>query len=354
MDSDLQEKAFLLLLGLVTIAFFWVLLPFYGAVFWAVILAVLFRPLQRFLEARLGRRRNLAAALSVLACVLLAILPVTVLLIALIGQIAVLVQQAQEAQLLSPETLGRIYDQLPPWVGRGLDALGLTDPASLQEGASAALSQAGQFVAAQALDIGQNTLRFLVSFGIMLYVLFFFFRDGPKIGGAIRSSLPFRREVTDALVGRFAAVVRATVRGNLIIAFIQGTIGGLTFWALGIPGALLWGAVMVFLSLLPAVGAALVWLPWAVYLILSGSWVSGVILIAIGAGVIGLVDNLLRPPLVGKESRLPDYVVLVSTLGGLALFGINGFVIGPMIAALFFACWTLFRDARSEPPAHVP
>ena len=153
--------------------------------------------------------------------------------------------------------------------------------------------------------------------------------------------------VSDALIARFAEVVRATVKGNVIIATLQGTIGGVTFWLLGIPGALVWGAIMVFLSLLPAIGAALVWAPWALSLILSGNWLSGGILVFVGVAVIGLVDNLLRPPLVGNASRLPDYVVLVSTLGGLALFGINGFVIGPLIAALFVACWTLFRDARA-------
>jgi predicted PurR-regulated permease PerM len=347
METDQQHKAFLLLLAAVTLAFFWLILPFFGAVFWAVILAIVFRPLQRFLEARLGRRRNLAAALSVLACILLAILPVTIIAVSLIGEIAALVQRAQEARILSPEALGGLVERLPRWAQRGIAQLGVTDAASLQEQAAGAFAAAGQVLAAQALYVGQNTLRFLVSLGIMLYVLFFLFRDGPRIGWSIRRALPFTPEVSEALLARFAEVVRATIRGNLIIAIIQGAIGGVTFWILGIPGALLWGTVMVFLSLLPAVGAALVWAPWAAYLLLSGELVGGLVLVAVGVGVIGLIDNLLRPPLVGKETRLPDYLILVSTLGGLALFGINGFVIGPLIAALFVACWTLFRDARA-------
>jgi predicted PurR-regulated permease PerM len=230
---------------------------------------------------------------------------------------------------------------------RGLADFGLTDFASLQERAAETLSQVGQALASQALNVGQDTLRFVASVGVMLYVLFFLFRDGPRIGHDIRLSLPFSPAVSDALIARFAEVVRATVKGNVIIATLQGTIGGVTFWLLGIPGALVWGAIMVFLSLLPAIGAALVWAPWALYLVLSGNWLSGGILVVVGVAVIGLVDNLLRPPLVGNASRLPDYVVLVSTLGGLALFGINGFVIGPLIAALFVACWTLFRDSRA-------
>src|SRR5690606_17472829 len=115
--------------------------------------------------------------------------------------------------------------------------------------------------------------------------------------------------------------------------------GGVTFWLLGLEGALLWGALMVVLSLLPAVGAALVWGPAAAWFLLSGDLWRGFILIGVGLGIIGLIDNLLRPPLVGKDTRLPDYVVLVSTLGGLSIFGINGFIIGPLIAALFISCW---------------
>jgi predicted PurR-regulated permease PerM len=347
MDTELQQRAFLLLLGLVSIAFFWVLLPFYGAVFWAVILAIVFRPLQRWLEMQLGGRRNLAAAISVVACVLIAILPVTVIVISFVGQIETLVQRVQEGEIVAPDTLAGLFAILPGWIQAGLDDFGLTDFATLRERAAETLSQVGQALASQALNVGQNTLRFVASVGVMLYVLFFLFRDGPRIGNAIRQSLPFSPSVSDALIARFAEVVRATVKGNVIIATLQGTIGGVTFWLLGIPGALVWGAVMVFLSLLPAIGAALVWAPWAIYLFLSGNWLSGGILLVVGVAVIGLVDNLLRPPLVGNASRLPDYVVLVSTVGGLALFGINGFVIGPLIAALFVACWTLFRDARA-------
>jgi predicted PurR-regulated permease PerM len=348
METPLQRQAFLLVLALVTVAFFWVIVPFYGAVLWAVILAIIFRPLQRAFEARLGRRKNLAAALSVLVCVLIAVLPMTVIVASIVSEGASLVQRIQEGEFVVPATLEEFVARLPPWAQEALDRAGLADFGNLRERLAQAVTQASQFVAAQALNVGQNTLRFFASIGIMLYVLFFLFRDGPQIGGAIRASLPLSEAYSRALLGKFAAVVRATVKGNIIIAVIQGGIGGVAFWALGVQGALLWGVLMMFLSMLPAVGAALVWAPVAAYMILSGDYARGIILIAIGAGVIGLIDNLLRPPLVGKETRLPDYVVLVSTLGGLSIFGINGFVIGPMIAALFVACWTLFRDEQAE------
>jgi predicted PurR-regulated permease PerM len=346
--TSIQNRAFLLLLTAVTVAFFWVMLPYYGAVFWAVILAILFRPLESWLEVRLGRRRNLSAALTVLAVIFVAILPVTIVLVALVDQGASFAEGIQSGEIAAPESFAALFDMMPGWMKNALETAGIDEFATLRGRFAEAITAASQFLASQALSVGQNTLRFVVSAGIMLYVLFFLFRDGPRIGAGIRSALPLDREVTDALVNRFGDVVRATVKGNLIIALIQGTIGGVTFWLLGIQGALLWGAIMVALSLLPAVGAAIVWVPVAVFLFLSEEYVRGVILVAVGVGVIGLVDNLLRPPLVGKGSRLPDYVVLVSTVGGLSVFGLNGFVIGPLIAALFVACWTLFRDARAQ------
>jgi predicted PurR-regulated permease PerM len=132
---------------------------------------------------------------------------------------------------------------------------------------------------------------------------------------------------------------------------VQGALGGIAFWFLGIQGALLWAVLMAFLSLLPAIGAAVVWLPVAIYFLVTGAIWQGVALIVFGVIVIGLVDNVLRPILVGKDTQMPDYVVLISTLGGMALFGLNGFVIGPAVAALFIACWDLFS---ATPEVHMP
>lgn len=347
MEDQLRNRAFLLLLALVTIAFVWILLPFYGAVLWAIILAVLFRPLHVRLARLLGGRVNLAAGLTVLAVILLAILPAALILTVLIEQGLAFVARVQQGTVAPPGTLDGLLARLPDWMRTGLDGLGITDFDSLRARLADAVAGVSQFLATQALNVGQNTLRLAAGAGVMLYVLFFLLRDGPRIGAAVKGALPLDPAVTDALVARIASVLRATVRGNMIIALVQGTIGGVTLWLLGIPGAVLWGAIMVFLSLLPAVGAALVWLPVAAWLIFSGEILRGAILVAVGAGIIGLIDNLLRPPLVGRGTRLPDYLVLVSTLGGLVVFGINGFVLGPLIAALFIASWTLFRDANT-------
>jgi predicted PurR-regulated permease PerM len=182
----------------------------------------------------------------------------------------------------------------------------------------------------------------------MLYLLFFLLRDSDSLLRQLRAAIPLRPDRLVALAEKFTVVIRATVKGNIVVAIVQGALGGLIFWLLGIHGPVMWAVVMAVLSLLPAVGAALVWLPVAVYLLATGSVWQGLGLIAFGVLVIGLVDNVLRPLLVGKDTRMPDYVVLISTLGGIAIFGVNGFVIGPVIAAMFIAVWGIFASSRQS------
>ena len=211
-----------------------------------------------------------------------------------------------------------------------------------------ALGRSSQALTSRAFSIGQNTLEFVINLFVMLYLLFFLLRDGKALAAEAARALPLKPQHTRRLLNEFATVVRATVKGNVVVALVQGTLGGLAFWVLDISGPLLWGALMALLSLLPAVGAAMVWGPVALYLLATGSIWPAVGLTVWGVLVIGLVDNVLRPILVGKETRLPDYLVLIATLGGLSVFGLNGFVIGPVIAALFIATWEIFTQARQQ------
>ena len=243
---------------------------------------------------------------------------------------------------------------MPRWVINLLDRFGLGNVEALVAKLTTALAQGSQVIATQALSIGQNTFDFLVSFFVMLYLLYFVLRDGTVLSRTIREALPLARPHTHFLLNKFTTVVRATVKGNVVVAAAQGLIGGLTLWALGVQGALLWGVLMAFLSLLPAVGAALVWAPVAVWFLATGVIVKGVILIVVGVFVIGLVDNILRPLLVGKDTQMPDYIVLMSTIGGMAIFGVNGFVIGPVVAALFMAAWDLFASSNEPDDATPP
>lgn len=343
-----QDLSFIGLVVLVTIAFIFLLLPFYSAVLWAAILAVLFNPLQRRLTGRFRGRRTPAAAVSLLVCICVVVIPVTLVFGALAQEANALYQSISTREFDPASLVDRARERLPGWVVNLLEHADLGDFEALQERLTAAMSTISAFVASRAVSIGQGTAQFLISLGVMLYVLFFLFRDGPQLTAAIVRASPLSRRHSQHLLRKFSEVVKATVKGNFIIGIIQGTIGGLTFWALGIQAPLLWGVVMTVLSLLPAVGAFLVWAPVAAYLLVVGDYVRGGILIAVGALIISMVDNLLRPALVGKDLRLPDYMVLISTLGGLALFGMNGFVIGPLIAALFVAVWSLLADERAR------
>ena len=229
----------------------------------------------------------------------------------------------------------------PDWVTNPLERWGLNSVSAVQERLSSGLTKGMQLLATQALNVGQNALEFFVGLFIMLYLLFFLLRDGSQLSQRIRSALPLPDELQRNLFAKFTNVIRATIKGSVVVAIVQGALGGLIFWFLGINAAVLWAVVMAFLSLLPAVGTGIVWLPVAVYLLATGATWDGVILIAYGVLVIGLVDNFLRPILVGKDTQMPDYVVLISTLGGIVVFGLNGFVIGPVIAAMFIAVWSV-------------
>jgi predicted PurR-regulated permease PerM len=333
----------------VTLAFGWILLPFYGALFWAVVLAVLFAPLQRRMALRIGGRGNLSALITLCVCLLVAILPVIVITLMLVNEGAAVYERIERGELDVGAFVAQGKDMLPHAIQRQLDRLGLGNFDGLRDRVAQGALQGSQFLATKAFAIGQNTFEFVVGFFVMLYLLYFFLRDGPELVRTVRSAVPLAEGLKRRLQIKFTRVVRATVKGNIAVAVVQGALGGLIFWVLGISSPLLWGVLMAFLSLLPAVGCGLVWGPVALFLLARGELWQGVTLILFGVLVIGLVDNILRPILVGKDTRMPDYLVLISTLGGLTLFGLNGFVIGPLIAALFIASWDLYRNGTQTP-----
>lgn len=345
-DANLQKKALLLLVVLVTLAFIWIMLPYYGAVFWAIILGILFTPIQRRLAQRFKWRRNVTSLATLAICLVVAVLPMIIISALLVQEGAAVYKSIESGQWDIAGYVNQARQALPPSMQHLVDRLGLGNLDGLRERVTQWASAGGQVLASQAFYVGQGTFEVIVGFGVMLYLLYFFLRDGPDLIRRLRSAVPLAEHQKRRLQLKFTRVVRATVKGNMLVAMIQGALGGVMFWALGIPSSLLWAVLMAFLSLLPAVGAGVVWGPVALYFILSGPAWKGITLAVFGVFVIGLVDNLLRPVLVGKDTRLPDYLVLVSTLGGLSVFGLNGFVIGPLIASLFVSTWSLFAEQR--------
>lgn len=345
-EENLKDRSLTILLALVSIAFVWILLPFYGAVFWAVILGILFAPLQRRLQLKFGWQRNFTSLLTLSICLLIAILPVIVLSILLVQEGTAVYRSIESGELDIAAYVTQFKHSLPPFFQHVLDRFGMGELNGLREKIIKSAMTGNEFFATQAFSFGQGTFQFIVSFFIMLYLLFFFLRDGAELARKVRTAVPLEENQKRRLQLKFNRVVRATVKGNLVVAITQGALGGLIFWFLDIPSALIWAVLMAFLSLLPAVGAGIIWAPVAAFFLFTGAIWQGVTLALFGVFVIGLVDNVLRPILVGKDTKMPDYMILISTLGGLAIFGLNGFVIGPLIAALFMSSWAIFIETK--------
>ncbi len=347
--ESLERWTFLGSLLLVSLAFLFLLKPFFGPIFWAVAIALIFYPVRQRISARIGERPNLVASITLLICMVIVIIPVVVLVSSLVSEGMSIYQRIQDGELRPGEYLDQVNRSFPAIEGF-LNRFDLSF-SELRDRLVTAVAGAGQFLAKQVLGFGQNTFQFLLNLALMTYLAFFLLRDGTRLVELLVQALPLGDERERLIFRKFAEVTRATVKGNLLIAIIQGALGALIFWILGLTGAILWGVVMAIFSLLPAIGAAVVWVPAAIYLAAVGDYVPAIILTAFGAIVIGLADNLLRPILVGRDTKLPDYIVLLSTLGGLVMFGINGFVMGPLVAALFMAFWGIFiREFNEEEP----
>lgn len=348
--APLREQRGMLrvVLALTALALAVILAPFYGALLWAVIIALLFAPMQRWLRRRLRGNRTLAALLTVLVVLLIVVLPLLVVGAGLMSEVNAFYEGVQSGAIKPATWVHQVFERLPPAVTELLDRLGIGNERLLERKLQGLYAQLGQFLAQGALSYGQHTVKGVAALFVMLYVAFFLLRDGAELAITLNDSLPLAPRHKRLLRHKFKAVIRATVKGNLLVALLQGGLGGLAFWVLGLPGALVATVLMMFLSLLPAIGAALVWAPMALFLLIDGRVAAGLGLMAWGTIVIGLVDNLLRPVLVGQDTRLPDWVVLMTTVGGMAVFGVNGFVIGPLIAAMFFAVWDIALSSRGD------
>jgi predicted PurR-regulated permease PerM len=346
-EINVERAFFVALLLVVTLAFFWLIRGFLQPIFWAVALGIVVYPLHVRLEKRLHRGKRLAAGISVVVVVIVVILPLIGLGAAVAQEGAALYERLQGDGHGIANIFGQVQQRMPQAIAF-VERLGI-DTTRLEEQIQNIAVTASRAIAERALSIGSGTLRGTIFFFLMLYLLFFFLRDGPRILEAMIRALPLGDQRERHLLGRFAEVSRATIKGTLVVGIVQGTLGGIAFAIVGISAPVLWGTVMALLSILPAVGTALVWLPAAIFLMLTGQVGGGIFVILAGA-LISFVDNVLRPVLVGRDTQLPDYVILLSTLGGLAAFGLAGIVIGPTIAAFFLSVWDMAeQEFKAEP-----
>ncbi|MCL4812426.1 MAG: AI-2E family transporter [Vicinamibacteraceae bacterium] len=346
------RKAFLLVLAvLITLAFLWVIWEFVMTVLLAAIFAGLLHPLFRRLTVILGGRAALASVITLLLAFFLVAGPLLTVAGAVVNEAIQISQTARptvEGWVKEPGRMWALLEQLP-----FADRLAPYRQQILTRAAELT-GNIGSIVVAQLSDTTRGTVRFLLHFFLMLYAMFFFLKDGPGMLHSVVTYLPLDAEDREEMLDRFVSVTRATLKGTVLIGAIQGTLCGLAFWVLGIGGAVFWGVIMVVLSIIPAVGGALVWVPAAIFIAMQGHWVKAIILTAFCGLVVGSIDNVLRPRLVGRDTRLHDLMILFSTLGGLLVFGVLGFILGPILAALFVTVWEIFGRTYHDVLPEVP
>lgn len=345
-QKKLHGRTLLLLALFISIAFGSILWPFYGTVFWAVAFCILFSPLQQKILKIIPQQKNLSSALTVLIFLLIVILPFSIFALSLSREANQIYQAFLSGNIRLEEYLHTLIQALPTSAKNFLERLELSTIKELKSFLYQNLSSGIQQITSRAFLVGRNAFEFFISFAIMLYLLFFLLRDGASIAKKVQIILPLDAVHSNQLANKFSTVIRATIKGSIVIAVLQGLLGALVFSILGIQGSLVWGIAMAVLSLLPG-GPFFILLPVSLYFFATGLVMKGVVLTVSGL-FIGTIDNFLRPILVCKETHTPDYLVLLSTLGGMSLFGLNGFVIGPIITSLFIAVWDLLSQEKSN------
>ena len=341
-----ENGGLILLLGLVTIGLTLVVSNYFSALLWAALAGVLFQPLFHRLLERWPGRRNLSAAMTLVTITFAVIIPALIIGTMVVEQASGVYGQLRTGQINFARYFQQVYDALPDRMQGMLGNAGLGTFERVQIRLSDVVSNSASMLTQRALAIGANAAAFLLSFGVGLYVTFFLVRDGEALGAQVVRALPLEPTVAERVATGFVTVVRATLKGSGLVALAQGALGAITFWIVGLPAALLWGMLMAIAGLLPAIGPAIIWGPVAIYLFATGAIWEGGLVIASGVLVIGLADNILRPILVGRDAGIPDWLVLVTTLGGIELMGLSGIVVGPLAGALFIISWRILTEQR--------
>lgn len=344
--QDLQQASFLIILALVSLLMAVIVYPFAQPLLWAALAAIMFQPLYRNVLRRMRGRRNPAAGLSLLIIFILVLVPAAWIASMVVEQALVLVASLQQQPLDLALLFDQVYGSLPDPLRDAVNRSGWANLAAVQARLQELLTQSAGVIASQAVSIGSGALGFMLSLGVGLYVMFFLLRDGERIGRTVLCAVPVKRSIADRLAERFLGIVRATIKGTGVVAVVQGALGWITLMIAGVPSAVLFGVLMAIFALVPVIGAGAVWLPAGLYLLVTGETWQGVFVLLVGFFVISSADNVLRPILVGRDTGIPDWIILVSTLGGISLVGFSGIVLGPLVAGLFLASWSILREQR--------
>ena len=347
-DDRLRKFFLVLVVAGISILFLAMIRGFLMTLLLAAVLAGLMYPVYAWFLRRVGGRRTLASILALALAVVAVFGPLTTLTGIVVQQAVSLTNNVGDMikpYLDNPDLLRRQLALIP-----GSERIEPLLPQIAERGAEI-VSSLGGFLVKQVSAVTSGTVVFLFHAAILLYAMFFFFIHGGRYLQTILSYLPFSEGDNARLIERFVSVTKATMKGTLLIGVIQGTINGVGFWVVGLPAPTFWGVVMIVLSVVPAIGGAIVWVPAAVVLALTGRLWAALVLTVICGAIAGTVDNVLRPRLVGRDTQMPDLLILISTLGGIGFFGAPGFIVGPLVAAFFITLWEILAEAYRPPPA---
>lgn len=337
--TKIRNYLFLGFLGLVTVLFVWVLKPLMYPIFWAAVLATLFYPLYKKIDRRL-KHPNLSTTITISLIGILILLPLAI--------IAVLLVRESFSLFTTFNGNGQVSTALRN-LSESLQHNRYIGPIPINENLVVEkISQITQtivtFIFDSASYVTQNSVIFLIMFLLTLYALFFFLRDGEKILRKLMYVLPLGDRYEVKLYNRFTATARAALKGTLVVGAIQGSLGSILFAVAGVPGAIIWGLMMVFFSILPGLGTSIIWVPVGIIMLLIGNTWQGITILVVGTVVISTIDNITRPLVVGKDMQMHPLLILFSTLGGIAAFGLSGLVVGPVVAALFMSFWEMYEE----------
>ena len=318
---------------------------FLEAVFMAAVFSGMMHGLYRRITRRLGGRKTTSAVLTILVFVVVLIVPLLAFLGVVVSQaveVSASVGPFVEREMSQPHELGQLLQRIPFWES----VQPYQDLISVKVAEFA--GRLGTFLVSSVASASRGTAVFFFNLFVMLYAMFFFLVHGKQYLATVLYYVPLESEAENRLVSKFVSVARATIKGTLVIGVVQGGLAGLAFWIVGIKGWAFWTVVMMILSIIPGIGTALVWVPAVIYLLASGQTGSAIGLGAWCAVIVGAVDNVLRPRLVGRDTQMSDLLVLLSTLGGILFFGASGLIIGPIVAALWITVWEIYGELFSE------
>ncbi|QCK15782.1 AI-2E family transporter [Mangrovivirga cuniculi] len=338
-DQSLNRATVLILTLGITILFLVMVKGFLMAIFLAAIFAGMLYPFYKRLANKFGGRTSASAGVTLILFVLVILLP-------LAGLMVVVIEQAVNAVRLVEPFLTK-YAKEPNIIVTELEKIPIVhkvfpDQEKLANSIGNVVKELGNFIINGLQSFSSGTANFIFSFFIFLFTLYYFLINGKKYLEQFLYYLPLKNDEEQTLLTKFVKVTKATLKGTLFIGVIQGVLGGIGMAIAGIPNVIFWSVVMVIFSIIPALGTAIVWIPAVIYLFIVGDTTPAIILGIYCVVVVGNIDNLIRPKLVGKDAGLPDLMILFGTLGGLAVFGIAGIIIGPLVAALFLALWEIY------------